>query len=54
MLNERPAEALKFLAQNYGIDLAQLAQAPVDPIAQIQAQARQQIEQARQEERQAF
>lgn len=52
---ERPADAIMHLAQASGIDLAQLAhQAPVDPIEQIQTQARQQVEQARQEERQAI
>ena len=37
ILNERPAEAIKYLAQHHGVDLAQLAQAPVDPVEQIQA-----------------
>lgn len=43
-----------WLAQDRGVDLARLGQAPVDPIEQIQAQARQQVEQARQEEPQAL
>lgn len=54
MLKERPVETLKLMAQNCGVELSQLAQAPVDPIEQIQTQARQQVEQARHEERQAL
>ncbi|MGE5164666.1 MAG: hypothetical protein ACM3IH_11670 [Sphingobacteriales bacterium] len=40
ILNESPAQAIQWLAQSYGVDLAQLAQGPqtpADPMSEIQA-----------------
>jgi predicted chitinase len=42
------------LARACGVDLARLAEAPVDPIQQVQQQARQEIERARQQERESI